>query len=256
MDEAAIARLTDFDFEQVSKDILEAKFGVSLEIFSRGADKGVDLRHLHGPESLIVQCKHWMSSGRAALRRHLKNAELPKVERLNPTRYVLVTSVSMTTHAKDDWTALLAPFVKSPEDILGLDDICAELRARPDIVRRHLRLWLNSAAMLDALLNKGLLARSRTLLDELDASLKVYAPSESFDVAKKILDDNRVCIIAGVPGIGKTTLAQVLASTYVADGFELIEVSDDVQELFDAWDDEKRQFFYYDDFLGACDAAG
>jgi hypothetical protein len=66
----------------------------------------------------------------------------------------------------------------------------------------------------------------------------------------QLLEASRVCIIAGTPGIGKTTLAQVLASAYIQLGYEVIEISEDAEEVNRLWDDASPQLFYYDDFLG------
>ncbi|MFD8706687.1 hypothetical protein ACFV1W_29490 [Kitasatospora sp. NPDC059648] len=39
-----------------------------FEVFSMGADGGIDLRHQSADRDLIIiQCKHWMKSGRAKL---------------------------------------------------------------------------------------------------------------------------------------------------------------------------------------------
>jgi hypothetical protein len=252
MDSFDLGRLTDFDFEVVCRDLFSELLGENLELFAPGRDEGIDLRHLSTqPEHLVVvQCKHWMRSARAALIRQMENVELSKIQRIKPTRYILATSVELTKEAKDKLLQILTPYVISPKDIYGIEDVVAELNERPHIVRRHLRLWLSSTAILQSILNKSILIRSTLLSEELNESLKVYAPNDSFGRAVQMLEDNRICIIAGIPGIGKTTLAQVLAASYVEKGYELIEISEDADEISRMWDEDVPQFFYYDDFLG------
>ncbi|MET8768736.1 restriction endonuclease [Streptomyces sp. NPDC004658] len=251
MDSFDLARLTDFDFEAVCKDIFEAEYGLRLELFSPGADAGVDLRYFHaGKSELIVQCKHWVRSSRAKLIEYVRNVELAKVQRLKPDRYVLATSVELTKDSKDKLYDLLAPYVKTPSDILGVDEINALLRKHEHIVRRHLRLWLTSTAVLSSLLSKSIVTRSQQLADALDSTLRTYAPNESYGRALDLLDSRHSCVIAGIPGIGKTTLAQVICAVYVSEGFELVEVSADLEEANTLWDDNIAQIFYYDDFLG------
>nr|WP_238362144.1 restriction endonuclease [Actinopolymorpha pittospori] len=249
-----MGRLTDFDFEAVCKDILEELLDIDLELFSPGPDGGIDLRHLSdhqgGVEPLIVQCKHWLKSGRSALLRHMQNVEATKVRSLRPRRYILATSVGMTPMAKDTLQRSLSPYLKSPADILGLEEIEAILRRSPHIVRSHLRLWLSSSAVLQSLLHKEILIRSRDLVNDVSESLRVFVPNASYSRATDLLERHHACVIAGVPGIGKTTLAQVLAADHLAAGYELIEVSSDIDEINKAWDDDVPQFFYYDDFLG------
>ncbi|HEX4394418.1 MAG TPA: restriction endonuclease, partial [Mycobacterium sp.] len=81
MDTFDLARLTDFDFELVCKDLFGEILHFNLEVFGPGADGGVDLRHMSvsTDKSTIIQCKHWVRSGRAALIRHMERSELPKV---------------------------------------------------------------------------------------------------------------------------------------------------------------------------------
>ncbi|MBB5808204.1 DNA polymerase III delta prime subunit [Saccharothrix ecbatanensis] len=251
MDSFELGRLTDFDFEAVCHDLFEEILNVRLELFSPGADDGVDLRHYTAVGGkLVIQCKHWIRSGRSALKRHMRDVELVKIDSLAPDRYILVTSAELTKKFKDDLFQLLKPHVAEPGDIYGLHDIEAELRKRPELVRKHLRLWLSSTAVLQALLNKSVLVRSGFLREELEESLRVYAPSKGFHTAQELLESYGVCIIAGPPGVGKTILAKVLSAAYVANGYEIVEVSSDVEELFQSWDEDVPQVFYYDDFLG------
>jgi hypothetical protein len=49
-------------FEAICRDILDARLGVSLELFALGADQGIDLRYFAAGsgEVLVVQCRHWI----------------------------------------------------------------------------------------------------------------------------------------------------------------------------------------------------
>ncbi|MGW7083328.1 nSTAND3 domain-containing NTPase [Streptomyces sp. NPDC054871] len=251
METFELSRLTDFDFEAVCKDVFEEEFGVQLEIFTSGADGGVDLRHTYRDgSSLVIQCKHWHRSTRAKLIEYVRKVEAAKVAKLSPARYILATSLTLTRGAKDKLFTALQPYVKSPNDIYGKDEIDALLRKHEIVVRRHLRLWLTSASVLNSLLVKNIVTRSRALVHELEQTLLTYADNPSHARAWEILEDKRVCVIAGIPGIGKTTLSHVLCAQYLSDGFELVEISEDAEEANRTWDDEVKQVYYYDDFLG------
>lgn len=246
-----LSRLTDFDFEAVCKDLFEEEFGIRLEIFAAGADGGVDLRHLHGDDpALIIQCKHWQKSTRAKLIDHIKNSELSKVIDLNPGRYVLATSVELTRAAKDKLYEILKPFVTSPSDIYGKNEIDALLRKHGRVVRNHLRLWLTSASVLNSLLSKSVVTRSHDLMQRVAETLRVYAECGSRAEAIAMLEGKHVCVVAGSPGVGKTTLSHVLCAHYLSQGYDLVEISEDAEEANSLWDDSIPQLFYYDDFLG------
>ncbi len=247
-----MSRITDADFEALCRDLFGEILGVTFEIFARGKDQGVDLRYITpSNETWIVQCKHWDQTKRSNLVNYMKRHERPKVDLLSPDRYILATSVDLNPKAKSDLFDALSPHIGTTGDIWGAREIEAELRQREHIVRRHIRLWLNSTAVLNAMLTNSIVTRSRMLLEDTKTTLLTYVPNLSLSRAAEILDSEHVCVIAGAPGVGKTTLAQVIAAAHVGDGYELIEISEDVEEAFAAWRDGDAQIFYYDDFLGA-----
>lgn len=123
------SRLSSLDFEELTHDLLQAEWGVRLESFKTGRDNGIDLRSISADDGdTIVQCKEYSGSGLSALLSHLRSKELPKIRALAPARYVLVTSVGLTPHNKDELFSALAPFVRSSEDVFGKNDIEALLR--------------------------------------------------------------------------------------------------------------------------------
>ena len=83
--------LSSADFEELTRDLLQAELGFRLESFKAGKDGGIDLRHSKDEgNTLIVQCKHY--SDFTTLFQTLKR-EAVKVKKLNPDRYILSTSV-------------------------------------------------------------------------------------------------------------------------------------------------------------------
>ncbi len=74
--------------------------------------------------------------------------------------------------------------------------------------------------------------------------------NKSFYEAIRILDNLHYCIVAGIPGIGKTTLAEVILIDYLMKGYEAIKISGHIKEAIALYGPEKKQLFYYDDFLG------
>jgi hypothetical protein len=251
VDSVDLARLSDFDFELVCRDLFEDVLGVPFEVFTRGADGGIDLRHLADDGgSTIIQCKHWMHSGSAALLRQIQRTERPKIAVLKPQRYILLTSASLTVAMKAKLQDVLSPYVRRPGDIYGAEQLVEELRKRPEIVLRHFKLWLSSTTVLQGLLNREILLRSSELAEEAQLLTRTFVPTPAFEAASAGLAERSVCLIVGIPGIGKTATAKMLAASYLADGYELVEVSRDVDEIDSAWEHETHQFFYYDDFLG------
>jgi hypothetical protein len=153
MDGFDIGRITDADFEALCRDLLGHALGVRFELFAPGSDGGMDLRYVSpAGATWIVQCKHWVRTGRATLLTHMATKERPKVDRLKPDRYFVATSVDLNPAAKKRIFEDLAPWIRNTGDLWGLREIEEELRANDAIVQRHIRLWLNSTAVLQAML--------------------------------------------------------------------------------------------------------
>ncbi|TLS68744.1 hypothetical protein FEF65_03345 [Mariprofundus erugo] len=253
--------LSPLDFELLSKDLLEAELGISLENFSEGRDKGIDLRYapvsgsgspLNGTDnsqqSTIVQCKRY--SKFSDLKASLKRSEVDKVRKLNPDRYILVTSVSLSPQQVDELQALLLPYVKSTNDIYGRERLNSILGKHGEIERRHIKLWCTSTGVLETLINSGTHVVSREEVERTIAAAKLYVRNPSFDEALEILHKHRVCIISGQPGIGKTTLARMLLLYFQDKKFDVVKIESDISEARAVSYHNRPRFYYYDDFLG------
>lgn len=85
--------------------------------------------------------------------------------------------------------------------------------------------------------------------DDIKAKLSVYAENPSFRAGRDILESIHVLIVSGPPGVGKTTLAEMLTYAYLAENWELVAIRS-LDDAFSHIDDTKRQIFFFDDFLG------
>jgi hypothetical protein len=258
--------LSALDFELLSKDLLEAELGIQLENFSEGRDKGIDLRYApirsggrtmfnlanigakRKPSELIVQCKRY--SKFSDLKSTLKNEELAKLTKLKPDRYILTTAVSLSPQQTEDLKAILSPFVQATGDIYGRERLNSLLTKHPEVERRHIKLWVSSAGVLNSIVNARTHVISSEEVERTIASAKIYVRNPSFDEALAILKKHRVCIISGLPGIGKTTLARMLLLYHYERNFNVVKIESDISEARAVGYHNKPRFYYYDDFLG------
>lgn len=244
-------RLSALDFEELIHDLLQAHWKQPLEAFKTGADQGIDLRHTSaGDGTTIVQCKHYVGSGFSKLRSVLRNEELPKVQKLAPSRYVLATSVPLSPGEKDKIKADLAPYILSTDDIVGHENVEALLRANPDVEKTHYKLWLTSSAILEKVVHAAEACKTEFQLDRITAKLPLYVQNSAYPKALKILQDEKVVIISGEPGIGKTTLAEMLIYAHLADGYVPAMIESEVSEGRKVFSKGRKSIFYFDDFLG------
>ena len=243
--------LSSFEFEHLVRDLLQKELGVYIESFKRGRDGGIDLRHIAGPrDRLVVQCKHYLESGYSKLLHHLKNVELAKVQRLKPARYILATSVGLTPANKDELVSLLQPYCQGPQDVIGGDDCNNLLSRHPEVEREHFKLWLTSTTVLHEVLHSKLFNETAAERQRIGRRLRLYVHHESYFTAVELLERYHYCIIAGQPGIGKTTLAEILTVAHLGQGYEVVVISNDIRDAFAVFNSTRRQLFVYDDFLG------
>lgn len=251
MNEYDFSRLNDKEFEVFCTDLLGAHEGVIFERFKPGRDGGIDGRYIVNSETLwIVQCKHWAPAGRDQLFKKISVEEREKVIKLNPQRYILVVSFKLSPSDKKRLMEALSPFVKSPSDILGQEDLNDLLAKYPAVESRHYKLWLVSSNLMRYFMDKAIHDRSRNTIEEIISKSAVYTQTSNHSAAIERLEKYHVVVLTGAAGIGKTTLAEQLILHYVAQGYSLVEISKDVIEAESVYLPEEKQIFYFDDFLG------
>jgi len=242
--------LDDKEFEQLALQLLGAQEGIVYERFKPGKDGGIDGRYFTSTEQTIVQCKHWARSGFGLLVRTLRNDELPKVLRLKPTRYVLVTSLPLSPANKAEIRTLFTPYINSDADVVGSEALNDLLALHPAIERGTIKLWLHSATVLSQMTSLALVGRSAFVLGEMRRKRARYVETASHSLGIFRLTEHHVVLITGEPGVGKTTLAEQLCLDHVLNGFQLCAAAKDVDELEAAYQEDSKQVFYFDDFLG------
>lgn len=240
--------LSFVDFEDLARDLIGREFGVRFEAFAVGPDGGIDGRHSKGPSATIFQAKHFSKSTYSSLKSQMKR-ERASISKLNPDRYVLATSCPITALNKSELAEIIGPSLKSEADIFGPDDLNGLLRKYPDIVKSHIKLWLSDAAVLDRIVRSAAHAFNKITQKEIEAKVRVYAPNPSFDGARDTLESNHVVIISGPPGVGKTTLAEMLCYAYGGEGWDLVAIRS-LEDGLAAIEDQDKQIFLFDDFLG------
>lgn len=243
--------LSPQDFEEISRDLLQAEWNVALEAFKQGRDRGIDLRYAASPgQTVVVQCKHYLKSGFSALLRHLRSSELPKIEKLNPNRYVVMTTVSLSPDNKQSILQAMAPYVKSPSDVLGAEDLDGLLAKHPHVERANFKLWLTSISVIDRILHNAEVCQTEFEVDRIRRKLPLFVQNQAYPQAREILSTARILVISGPPGIGKTTLAEMLLYSSLEEGFEPVVIEASIAEGKRMYRRGARQIFYYDDFLG------
>ncbi|QZN92014.1 restriction endonuclease [Idiomarina abyssalis] len=240
--------LNHADFEDLARDLLGEELGVRFEAFAEGRDEGMDGRYSSGEEHVVLQAKHYVRSSFATLKSKMAR-EREVVASLAPSKYILVTSQDLTPAKKSQLAKAINLPCLSESNIWGASDLNASLRKHPKVEHAHIKLWLSSSTVLKSIIRATSDTYNKLTYEEIVDKVKVYAPNPSFSNALDILENSHSLIISGPPGVGKTTLAEMLAFAYVSKGWELNAIKT-LDDGFASLDDTRKQIFLFDDFLG------
>lgn len=250
--------LNDKEFENLSIDLISKDRDKRFERFKAGKDGGIDGRFYHDDGTQeIVQCKHYLKTGFNGLISSLKKKndkginEIDKVNNLSPTKYIFSTSLPLSAENKKTIKELFTPHIKNDNDIYGQEDLNQILGDNPDIVKKYYKLWLSSTVVLDRIFNNAIESRSEFLLEDIKENAKYYVVTENHNKAIEKLEKSHIIIIAGEPGIGKTTLAEHMALWYIEKDFKFYNIENSINEAESIYKRDEKQIFYFDDFLGS-----
>jgi hypothetical protein len=260
----------DYEFELLCRDLLnevqrtevktnhglDYKHILSFSSFKRGKDEGIDLYFENETVKVVGQVK--LSRGKFndlfyALKRKTKGKdELSKVRKLNPSKYILMTSVPLSLANKKTLMEHFSPFIISVSDIFGKEDINALLARFNLIEKRYVKLYFSNPLVLERLMNQATVKGSEFTKEEIESQLSYFVQTTNFSKALSILDKQNLLIIKGLPGVGKTTLAKMLSLYFIEKGYsfiEILELDNEIERLIDS--NDEKCIFYYDDFLGS-----
>ncbi|MBP1631461.1 MAG: hypothetical protein H6Q15_2354 [Bacteroidetes bacterium] len=258
MAEYDFSTLNSSDLEELVCDLLNAQSedrAIKYRTFKDGKDKGIDFLYStreHEYEH-VGQVKHFYRTGYKGLLTVLRNEELAKVQVLNPNKYIFATSVDLSVSNVQEIANLFNPYIKGLNDIYGKKDLNRLLELHDKILTNYYKLWFSDATVLSKILNSDLEFRSSLFTDsEFKRRLRIYVQTRIFREARKSLKKNKFIIITGQPGVGKTTLAEMLVYEYIKDDYKLSYIIDDIKDALRLLtNDNSKQIIYFDDFLGS-----
>jgi hypothetical protein len=250
MPEYDFSQLSPHDLERLARDLLQAELGLTLESFKTGKDDGIDLRYAAASSNIVVQCKHYIRTGLKGLLRDL-GKEADKVRRLRPNRYILVTSIPLSPANKVSIIDAIGSALLSSADVFGQDDLNNLLGKHAPVEGRHYKLWLTSRGVLDRVLNNAVVTQSEFKVRKVYQDIRRYVPSDAYPRARAMLQQDRIVILAGPPGVGKTTLANILLYEHLEKGYQAVVIQRDIEEGQKLLQEGKEQIFYFDDFMGS-----
>lgn len=251
--------LSDYDFELLCRDIVQTKTGLRLSCFGKGADGGIDAMNLYANENvgttptIIVQAKHYPRTPFSKLKSEARSL----AEKLGAGRcktLYFMTSLPLTAKNIQELKIVLDGIAESVEvwGLQGIDDFLSSPEG-DGVLFANFKLWVQSTNAISMIVNHGACIDSSQLQSSIEDKQDLFVPTEAFVSAEKILEAHGFVVLTGSPGVGKTTISQMLALRYAGNGFRLIYTTDaDVARVKDRLspDPAAREFILLDDFLG------
>ncbi len=242
--------LSPLRFEKFVRDILTKSYG-RFENFAEGKDGGIDFRYSSNDEKvLIVQCKRYKEYKN--LKYSLKNIELPKIKQLKFDKYLLVISLDLSPPQKDEIFNLFNGYLSNPNQIITRGDLNALIQENKSIIYEYPELWMKSIDIHQRIFNIGILHHSDFIKDKISKTLINFVPTENYKNVINHFNNNKVLIISGNPGVGKSTLAYATLSHFIYHyKYKIVDLSyRSIQEAESFLANEEATFFLLDDFLG------
>lgn len=246
--------LDDLEFESLARDMMSRKLSKELYQFPRGRDGGIDICDNNLNPKIVIQVKHYVNSTVSSLINSLKK-EKNKVQELNPEEYYVFTSLGLTHKNRKKIIEMFPNYMNSLENIITKDEIEIFLTepSNQDILNKNYQLWIPSVNILSQYQSKAVNHDSYALLNDIEAKKKYYVKTHAYEQALKHLEDKNILLLLGNPGIGKTTLCEMIVLEYLINDYQLIYAStNDLTKVKEAilQSSQNKQIVLLDDFLG------
>lgn len=250
------SNLNYVEFEELCKDIMQKKLGVELRLYKSGKDSGIDLKDNEDGNNIVIQVKHYINSSYSDLKGALKR-EVEKVKKLKPNRYFICCSTELTPNNLEEIYNLFKDYMDSKENIITIKEIDSFLAAENnnDIVRKHFKLWLSGSNILTEVDNQNIFIDCESLLSDIEEESKYYVETEVYRKCLDMIDNERMVIITGSPGVGKTITSKMIVLYYANLGYRVrYTTNGDIRDLKRALslDKDKKEIILLDDYLGQC----
>lgn len=246
--------LCDFEFEMLCKDIMSRKLKKELRIFGKGRDDGIDLTDDCKNKDIIVQVKHYINSSFSNLKSSL-NREFEKVEKLNPNQYYICCSKTLSPRNIEEIYEIFKDYMNSDENIITLNEIndFLEKSENVDIVRKNYKLWLESTNILSEINNQSIFIDCESLLYNIEEQSTLFVETDGFIGCKQMLNKERILILIGSPGVGKTITTKMLALFFASIKYRIRYTTNgsirDLKQSISV-DKEQKEVIILDDCLG------
>lgn len=257
--------MTDFDFhnllfptefEKLCRDIVDIRDSpIKFTTYRRGKDGGIDFKSTNTQIKIIGQCKLYNPANYSSFLTSLKN-EVKKCKRQNPDRYILCTNIKLSPEQATEIYELFKEYIKEEEDIIDGEKLNKYLSNKKyqHLLKVYSKLLVPNLQFvelaLEKIVNKKYYNKTNSFLKQIHKEHKLFHNTQILKHCIDVLEKNRVIILAGNPGVGKTTTAKMIVNYFINQKVEnvLFLTDNDLVEVEGLY--QENQIIVVDDFWG------
>ena len=252
------------EFQNFARDMIQIREDIFIESFAEGKDMGIDGRHVRADGyTIIMQAKRLLNTSERIL--SVAQKEKAKLDNLvkqgmRVDRYILALSGDLTVEKKEVVRKIFSPYILAFEDIVTGGDFNNYLSTDREkywpVEEKYYKLWIQNTAALKRSIYEAvhtpMVHQSEIYLNEAIEKANLFVETDIYEEAIKKVQKNKVLIISGEPGVGKTTLANQVALYYYAKyQFQAYIYASSVEDLYTAQGIDGRKVIIFDDFWGS-----
>ena len=247
------SNLNDWEFEVLCKDIVKRLYNVDLRCFRQGKDGGRDAADSKTLNSSIMQAKKYTTNFSVLFSALKKEKE--KIDKIKPKQYFVCTSLRLSPDDIFQIYNLFSEYMANCNNILDgtqISDFLEEPKNK-DLIEKNYKLWMVASNVLSNINSKDIIIDGEVLLHDINKKKNFYVKTDYFHSALEKLRENKTILIIGDPGVGKSTISNMLTLFLVGLDFRITYSSgNSIDGLKKALllNPDKKELVYIDDFLG------
>jgi DNA polymerase III delta prime subunit len=208
------------EFERFCLDILRViEPDLEFRTFGGWKDNGIDMLCTSDNKNIIGQCKLYNPNNYNSLKSSLKK-EVRKCKKLNPERYILFSSITFGVDQFNEVEKLFEGYLNK-KDIIDSEKLNEFLRDENrfgHLFKAYSKLLVPNLSSielaLEKIIHKKYFNKTKVFFDEISSRHKLFHNTEQLPYLIQKLEDDKVIILTGNPGVGKTTMAMMIANYF------------------------------------------
>jgi len=241
-------QLSGLDFEEIARDLVNCTLHRCLPEF--GTLLSTNLRcSFNASNGVFLQCYHHPENTWEVLIHKIRMSNYAALSHQGVRHLILCTSLLLSADHKQ---SILMQCGSMASALVIADEagIARLLEAVPSVEQRHFKLRLARRDVLERIHQGSTSNATHFPPQSIYSSLRRYVQNHTYIRAANVLEQRNAVLISGPPGVGKTTVANLLLYSLLAEGYTPVIVREDLSDARSRFAPNLRQVFYFDDFLG------